>query len=133
MNTSSIPYAPFRNEATRLAEERDSGNGDAFDDEWKAIVFAAAMERLRTETNPVHFQAFYASAIEGLDSASVQKLCGISAGNLYQIRRRVSLRLRALVEEAARDLDAPDLPATSDDPTGSAPTAVPSPLPPSAL
>lgn len=98
--------------ASRLAEAGAEGTDDAFDAEWKATVFAVALERLRAETNPAHFRAYYASAIEGLDSAAVQKLCGISADNLYQIRRRVGLRLRSLVEEAGRDLDAPDLPST---------------------
>ena len=100
--------------ASRLDEESEADKGDAFDAEWRATVFSAALERLRAETNPVHFQAYFASAIEGLDAHAVQRLCGISADNLYQIRRRIARRLRALVEETARDLDAPDLP----DPVG---------------
>ena len=61
--------------------------------------------------NPAHFRAHYASAIEGLDAPDVQRLCGFSADNLYQIRRRVGARFRILLEEAMRDLDAPDMPA----------------------
>ena len=99
--------------ASRVGEEASGKAEDAFDAEWQATVFSAALERLRAETNPVHFQAYVASVIEGLDVPEVRRLCDISADNLYQIRRRIGLRFRTLLEETARDLDAPDLPPPS--------------------
>ncbi len=79
-------------------------------EEWERVVTDMALERLRAETNPVHFQAYYASVFEGLHAPAVQRLCGISAENLYQIRRRVGKRFRAILEETMRDLDAPTSP-----------------------
>ncbi len=78
-------------------------------------VTDAALYRLRAETNPVHFQAYYASVFEKLPATDIQRLCDISAENLYQIRRRVGARFRAILEETMRDLDAPRLPPEADE------------------
>ena len=73
-------------------------------------VTDAALDRLRAEINPSHFQAYYASAIEKLDAEAASRLCGVTPNNLYQIRRRVGARFRVILEETMRDLDAPTLP-----------------------
>ena len=77
-------------------------------------VTAAALDRLRAEINPAHFQAYYASAIEKMDAEAVSRLCGVTPNNLYQIRRRVGARFRVILEETMRDLDAPRLPPEAD-------------------
>ena len=98
-------------EASKLEASPESPQDRAFEAEWMETVTAAALERLRGEVkNPAHFRAYYASAIEGLDATEVQRICGISADNLYQIRRRVGARFRILLEETMRDLDAPTIP-----------------------
>ena len=84
----------------------------AIEEEWERAVTDAALERLRAETNPVHFQAYYASVFEGFSTSDIQRLYGISSENLYQIRRRVGKRFRVIVEETMRDLDAPTMPTT---------------------
>ena len=87
----------------------------AIGDEWIKAVTDAALERLRGEVSQLHFQIYYASAIEQLDAADVARLYGVSANNLYQIRRRVGARFRVLVDEAMRDMDNPDFPPRSQD------------------
>lgn len=79
---------------------------DACEEEWRAAVLSEALRRLRAESNPVHFAAFHASAIDNLPTDAILRLHGISATNLYQIRRRLAARLRVLLAESRRDLDA---------------------------
>ena len=81
-----------------------------FETEWMETVTAAALDRLRAEVSETRFAIYHASAIEGLDTAAVQRLYGITADNLYQIRRRVGARFRVLLEEAMKSLDAPERP-----------------------
>jgi RNA polymerase sigma-70 factor (ECF subfamily) len=88
----------------------DQGLEQVIEDEWMRTVTAAALDRLRAEISPAHFQAYYASAIEKMDAEAVSRLCGVTPNNLYQIRRRVGARFRAILEETMRDLDAPRLP-----------------------
>lgn len=97
-------------ESSKLEATPESPQERVFEAEWMEAVTAAALERLRAEVNAVHFRAYYASAVEGLNATEVQRLCGISADNLYQIRRRVGARFRILLEETMRDLDAPEIP-----------------------
>ena len=88
----------------------DKGLEQAIEEEWMRTVTAAALDRLRAEISPAHFQAYYASVIEKMDAEAVSRFCGVTPNNLYQIRRRVGARFRAILEETMRDLDAPRLP-----------------------
>ena len=97
-------------EETPPVLDTDADLQRAIEEEWEYAVTNAALERLRAETNPVHFQAYYASVFEGLSAPDIQRLCGISAENLYQIRRRVGKRFRVILEETMHELDVPTLP-----------------------
>jgi hypothetical protein len=95
--------------ATTLLQKIDKGLEQVIEDEWMRTVTAVALDRLRTEVSPAHFQAYYASAIEKMDAEAASRLCGVTPNNLYQIRRRVGARFRVIVEETMRDLDAPQM------------------------
>ena len=92
------------------AQTIDKELEQAIEDEWMRAVTNAALDRLRAEINPAHFQAYYANVIEKMDAEAVSRLCGVTPNNLYQIRRRVGARFRAILEKTMRDLDAPRLP-----------------------
>lgn len=93
-------------EAAFAKEAAGPDFAEAFEEEWRATVLGEALRRLREESNPVHYAVYCASAVEGLDGETVRKMHGIGADNLYQIRRRLGARLRVLLEEARRDLEA---------------------------
>ena len=76
-----------------------------FEEEWMAAVTDEALRRLRAESNPTHYAIYHASAIEKLDAADIRRLYSVSADNLYQIRRRLGARFRALLEQTMRDMD----------------------------
>ena len=95
--------------ATTLLQKIDKGLEQVIEDEWMRTVTAVALDRLRTEVSPAHFQAYYASAIEKLDAETVGHLYGVTPNNLYQIRRRVGARFRVILEETMRDLDEPQM------------------------
>lgn len=79
--------------------------GAAFEEEWRAAVLGEALRRLQAESNPVHYAAFYASTVENLPTEAISRLHGVSADNLYQIRRRLGARLRDLLAAAERDME----------------------------
>ena len=89
--------------ATMPLQIIDKGLEQAIEDQWMAAVTAAALDRLRTEVNPTHFQVYYASAIEKMDAEAISRLCGVTLNNLYQIRRRIGARFRVILEETMRE------------------------------
>ncbi len=79
----------------------------AFEEEWAAAVGCEALRRLKEETNARHFEIYHASAVEELGTEEILRLYGISADNLYQIRRRVGGRFRELLERVKREMEEP--------------------------
>lgn len=77
----------------------------ACEEEWRSAVLEEALRRLRAETNPAHYAVFHASAIENLPSDAILRLHPVTPSNLYQIRRRLSARLRALLPAVRHDLE----------------------------
>ena len=43
------------------------------------------------------------------DTETVMRLYGLSRDNLYQIRKRLTMKLRETVEQVLAEMDAPDI------------------------
>ena len=91
-------------------ESKATAAGDAaFEErEWQAVAMEEALRRIKPDVRPEHYAAFVASAIEGQDTETVSKLYGISSDNLYQIRKRLTMKLRETVASVLAEMDAPD-------------------------
>lgn len=93
---------------SHLPELRDStapAVTDFDEREWLSAAREEALRRLRVEANPAHYAAFVASMIDGMDTETVTRLHGITRDNLYQIRLRLSNRLKAIVAEVTNEMD----------------------------
>ena len=87
------------------------GGDDEFAErEWQAAATEEALRRMKPDIRPEHYAAFVASAIEGQDTETVTRLYGISSDNLYQIRKRLTAKLRETVAEVLAEMDAPRAP-----------------------
>ena len=96
-----------------LEEVKSAGadGDDAFAErEWQAAAMEEALRRMKPDVRPEHYAAFIASAVEGQDTETVMRLYGLSRDNLYQIRKRLTAKLRETVEQVLADMDAPDAP-----------------------
>ena len=88
-----------------------AGSDDGFAErEWQAAALEEALRRIKTDVRPKHYAAFVASTIEGQDSEIVMNLYGISRDNLYQIRNRLTAKLREKVKEVLAEMDEPHAP-----------------------
>lgn len=98
--------AYFWEEARAAAAQED----DEFSErEWQSAAMEEALRRMKPEVRPEHYAAFVASAVEGQDTEAVLKLYGISRDNLYQIRTRLTAKLRDTVAAVLAEMDAPSL------------------------
>ena len=78
--------------------------------EWQGAALEEALRRIKPSIRPEHYAAFVASAIEGQDTEAVAALYGISSDNLYQIRKRLTAKLREMTATVLAEMDAPDAP-----------------------
>jgi len=93
-------------EETKAASSGDDGFAER---EWQAAALEEALRRIKPDVNPEHYAAFVASAIEGQDTETVMRLYGISSDNLYQIRKRLTAKLRETVASVLAEMDAPGI------------------------
>ena len=78
--------------------------------EWQAAALEEALRRIKPDVRPEHYAAFVASTVEGQDTETVMRLYGLSRDNLYQIRTRLTAKLRETTAAVLAEMDAPDAP-----------------------
>ena len=98
--------ASFWKEA-KAAVTEDDGFSER---EWQAAALEEALRRIKPDVRPEHYAAFIASAVEGQDTETVMKLYGLTRDNLYQIRTRLTAKLREVCEKVLEEMDAPCAP-----------------------
>lgn len=96
--------AAFQEEAKAATTSAD----EAFaEQEWRAAALEEALRRIKSGVRPEHYAAFVASSVEGQDTDTVLRLYGLSRDNLYQIRKRLTVKLREAVAAVLEEMDAP--------------------------
>ena len=94
-------------EEAKAAVTEDDGFSER---EWQAAALEEALRRIKPDVRPEHYAAFVASAVEGQDTETIMKLYGLTRDNLYQIRTRLTAKLREVCEKVLEEMDAPDAP-----------------------
>ena len=92
-------------EEAKAAASDDDGFSER---EWQQAAMEEALRRIKPAVRPEHFAAFVASAVEGQDTETVMQLYGLSRDNLYQIRKRLTAKLKETVASVLAEMDAPD-------------------------
>lgn len=97
--------------ASYKEEVESAVKGDAaFEErEWQAAAMEEALRRMKPDVRPEHYAAFVASAVEGQDTEAVMKLYGLSRDNLYQIRTRLTEKLRETVAAVLAEMNSPTI------------------------
>ena len=85
-------------------------DGSFLENEWRAAAMEEALRRIKDEVNSDHFAAFVASTIEGQDTETVMNLYSITRDNLYQIRKRLTLKLKEATQVVLEEMDNPSAP-----------------------
>lgn len=86
----------------RWLNERPDPNSEEsclYDREEERQMFLWAAERIRSEFQEATWQAFWQTAVEGRDVASVAKELNVNIGKIYVSRSRVMKRLRECVQQ----------------------------------
>jgi RNA polymerase sigma-70 factor (ECF subfamily) len=94
--------ASFMEDAKALMSAADE---DFEEREWQSAALEEALRRIKPDVQSAHYAAFVASAVEGQDTETVARLHGISIDNLYQIRKRLTAKLREAVKQVLEEMD----------------------------
>ena len=98
--------AAFWEEAKAAATDDDGFS----EREWQQAALEEALRRIKPEVRPEHYAAFVASTVVGQDTETVMNLYGLSRDNLYQIRTRLTAKLRETVAKVLEEMDEPGAP-----------------------
>lgn len=85
--------------------QASGGPSSSVEQEWQSQALNEALRRLKSEVKKEHFAAFVESTIEGVDTETVMKLHDISRDNLYQIRTRLTAKLKPLMHAILKEMD----------------------------
>jgi len=89
---------------TRLVEHIPDPNADLdriWDEEWKQQILQAALQRVKQQVEPKHFQIFDCYVRKEWPVTEVARTFGVKTGQVYLVKHRVA----ALLEKELRDLE----------------------------
>jgi RNA polymerase sigma factor (sigma-70 family) len=84
----------------RIADPNGNQFEAIWDEEERSTLVDRALDKLKREVRPEHFQIFHLYAIKGLSAATVSQQLGASRFNIYQVYRR----LKRLFDKAREQL-----------------------------
>ncbi len=70
-----------------------------WDAEWAAHLVHRALERLKREVQPKHFEVFYLNVIRGQEVKRVSSALGVNCAQVYLVKHRCTKLLREAFEE----------------------------------
>jgi len=73
--------------------------GAHWEEEWANNLLQAAMERLKREVDPKHYQIFFLRDIKGWKGRRVATWLGVSITSVYTVRHRIRKLLKKIVVE----------------------------------
>src|SRR6185295_4858397 len=85
-----------------VAEEMPAPASDmeaAWEQEWQANVFQAALARIRQRVNPKSYQVFDYCVLQEVPAGEVAKMLGLNAPQVYLARHRVTAAVKRAVKE----------------------------------
>jgi RNA polymerase sigma factor (sigma-70 family) len=97
-------------EPTTATEERvadPAGNllEAVWAEEWRESVLDAALEKLKTQLKPKHYQIFYLAVVKEMPVAKVARTLAVNAGQVYLVKHRVGKDFKQALKEAQAKLE----------------------------
>jgi len=90
----------------RIPDPRAVNLDALFEKEWRKNLFAAALERVKTEFSLKLFQIFDLLVIQEWPAGQVAKALGVSLANVYVCRHRISGAVKKEVRRLEREMEA---------------------------
>jgi RNA polymerase sigma factor (sigma-70 family) len=95
------------------ATEEDLGDPAAnvldsiWDEEWEQHLLQAALEKVKRQVSPRHFQIFYLHVIKQVPALKAARALGVNLGRVYLVKHRVRPLFEKAVKQVESDLRNP--------------------------
>jgi len=89
----------------RVADPSSLGLDAVWEEEWARNLVDAAMERVKRQVKPAHYQLFYLHAVRAVPARRVASMLGVTVAQVYLVKHRLS----RLVRKEVRKLETTDL------------------------
>jgi RNA polymerase sigma factor (sigma-70 family) len=76
-----------------------------WDEEWKANLLDQALEKLKTQVKPKHYQIFYLLTVKELPAPKVAQTLGVNVGQVYLVKLRVGEKFKKALKEAETKME----------------------------
>ncbi|HEY5910051.1 MAG TPA: sigma-70 family RNA polymerase sigma factor [Verrucomicrobiae bacterium] len=70
-----------------------------WDEEWEKHLLNAALNRIKRQVNPAHYEIYYLHVIAGKSVREVKRALGVNVGQIYLAKHRVGRLLRAEIRK----------------------------------
>jgi RNA polymerase sigma factor (sigma-70 family) len=96
----STPSEATQRTATvdRISDPNSAEMKDLWEDEWRNNLLEAALDRVREQVAPRHFQVFYFHVMQEETVRTVCRMFGVNAAQVYLIKHRISGLLKKQVK-----------------------------------
>ena len=105
----SLDTAPEEPAADTAAADHGPGEGGSdfeaiWDDEWRANLLHAALDRVKRQVNPAHYELYHLHVVEGHPPRETARALGVNVAQVYLAKLRVGRRLRQEVALLQRQI-----------------------------
>ena len=100
----SAALDPATEPSTATEERVPDPAGNALDavwnEEWEANLLETALEKLKAQVKPKHYQIFYLLAVKEQPPTQVAKALGVNIGQVYLVKHRVGCLFKRALKDA---------------------------------
>jgi RNA polymerase sigma factor (sigma-70 family) len=100
-NSGRLDFVPEYNEDIHPTIENEVKK--VWDTEWETNLLSAAIERVKRQVSPKHFQIFDLAVLRGWSTSKISAELDVNASYVYITKHRVNCRFKAELENLKED------------------------------
>lgn len=87
----------------RVADPNDAGIHALWDAEWKNNLLETAIEHVKSQVHPRHFQVFHFYVIKQQPVQTVSRMFGVNPAKIYLIKHRISALIKKQIKRLEKN------------------------------
>jgi len=81
----------------RVADPVPAELDQHWDEEWRENLLRAALDRVKRQVNPAHYEIYHLAVVQGLSPRDTARALGVGIAQVYLVKHRIGRLLKAEV------------------------------------